>query len=180
MPLRWRVDDDTRRVEVVAEETISAAEIRDYLERVVEAGAMPYAKLFDASTATVDMATDELKAIGAWVRQFAREGRGPVGPLTEHSFHGIDTSRPLPESVTHVSGTFCHRCLGSLNPSAAQSWEHRRGPVPVDRSPTSETGRLYLLAWMKPSLPQVAETCAHRQHPNAPPATEPSHGSIGR
>src|SRR5262245_40137950 len=36
---------------------------------------------------------------------------------TEHSFQGIGTSRlPLSqaESVTHVSGTICHLCLGSL------------------------------------------------------------------
>src|SRR5437870_10645373 len=31
--------------------------------------------------------------------------------ITEHSFHGIDTSRPKAESVTHVSGTICHPCL---------------------------------------------------------------------
>ena len=34
--------------------------------------------------------------------------------ITEHSFHGIDTSRSKAESVTHVSGTFCYLCLGSL------------------------------------------------------------------
>src|SRR4029077_18146899 len=39
---------------------------------------------------------------------------------TEHSFQGIATSRrgppsSLAESVTHVSGTFCHLCLGPLN-----------------------------------------------------------------
>ena len=27
--------------------------------------------------------------------------------ITEHSFHGIDTSSSKAESVTHVSGTFC-------------------------------------------------------------------------
>src|SRR5262245_5252287 len=38
---------------------------------------------------------------------------------TEHSFQGIGTSRlPLSqaESVTHVSRTICHLCLGSLKP----------------------------------------------------------------
>jgi hypothetical protein len=38
--------------------------------------------------------------------------------LTELSFHGIHTSR-LPQqtkSVTHVSGTKCHLCLGPLTP----------------------------------------------------------------
>src|SRR3546814_6614438 len=34
---------------------------------------------------------------------------------TELSFHGINTSGQMPESVTHVSGTKRHLCLGSLN-----------------------------------------------------------------
>src|SRR5438034_952124 len=34
--------------------------------------------------------------------------------ITELAFHGIDTSRPKAESVTHVSGTKCHPCLGPL------------------------------------------------------------------
>src|SRR5882672_9021943 len=34
--------------------------------------------------------------------------------ITEHSFHGIDTSRSIAESVTHVSGTPCYLCVGPL------------------------------------------------------------------
>src|ERR1700749_493883 len=35
--------------------------------------------------------------------------------ITELAFHGIHTSRRTKaESVTHVSGTFCHLCLGPL------------------------------------------------------------------
>jgi hypothetical protein len=35
--------------------------------------------------------------------------------MTEHSFHGINTSRPKKaKSVTHVSGTICHLCLRPL------------------------------------------------------------------
>src|SRR5271167_1824953 len=34
--------------------------------------------------------------------------------VTEHSFHGINTSRPKAKSVTHVSGTVCHLCLRPL------------------------------------------------------------------
>src|SRR5882672_8486854 len=34
--------------------------------------------------------------------------------ITEHSFHGIDTSRSIAESVTHVPGTTCYLCLGPL------------------------------------------------------------------
>src|SRR6476620_12406603 len=36
--------------------------------------------------------------------------------ITELAFHGIHTSRPKKaKSVTHVSGTKCHLCLGPLN-----------------------------------------------------------------
>src|SRR5215510_5034936 len=40
---------------------------------------------------------------------------------TEHSFQGIGTSRlSQAESVTHVSGTICHLCLGSLIPASIE------------------------------------------------------------
>src|ERR1700731_195312 len=34
---------------------------------------------------------------------------------TEHSFHGINTSGQRAKSVTHVSGTKCHPCLGPFS-----------------------------------------------------------------
>ncbi|WP_210318009.1 hypothetical protein, partial [Bradyrhizobium sp. ERR14] len=38
--------------------------------------------------------------------------------MTELALHGIATSRRTKaESVTHVSGTFCHLCLGPLTES---------------------------------------------------------------
>jgi len=52
-----------------------------YLAAVAAAGGMPYAKLFDASEAKAKMSTDELRSLGAWVRTWAIEGHGPVGPL---------------------------------------------------------------------------------------------------
>ena len=39
--------------------------------------------------------------------------------ITEHSFHGIDTSPVSRESVTYVSGTFWNLCLGPLKRVAA-------------------------------------------------------------
>src|SRR3954452_21015797 len=38
-----------------------------------------------------------------------------LSSIAEHSLHGINTPREKLESVTHVSGTFCHLCLGPLN-----------------------------------------------------------------
>jgi hypothetical protein len=45
--------------------------------------------------------------------------------ITEHSLHGINTSRQMAESVTHVSGTFCHLSLRSLNQSYLISNDYR-------------------------------------------------------
>src|SRR3546814_18908962 len=50
--------------------------------------------------------------------------------ITEHSFHGIDTSRQacLSGGVTHVSGTMCHLCLGSLSQPPSRRPPSRRPP----------------------------------------------------
>src|ERR1700692_1124897 len=50
--------------------------------------------------------------------------------ITELAFHGIYTSRRAKaESVTHVSGTFCHLCLGPLNLLKQQNREPRMRAV---------------------------------------------------
>src|SRR5579884_1001445 len=61
--------------------------------------------------------------------------------ITEHSFHGIHTS-PLKlqlqgESVTHVSGTMCHLCVGTLT---FNLWH------PCDTKPLSQSA-LNCRAW---------------------------------
>ena len=81
MPLTWNIDHEARRVEVTVDGDMKAADIRDYLAQIAEAGAMPYAKLFDASTAKGVLPIDELKSLGSMVRQFAVEGRAATGPL---------------------------------------------------------------------------------------------------
>src|SRR5829696_5223427 len=56
-------------------------------------------------------------AIGSPSRSCATNRRR--SSITEHSFHGIHTSRfwEKAEGVTHVSGTNCHPCLGPLKAS---------------------------------------------------------------
>ena len=81
MPVRVQIDHGARRVEAFAEESLDAADLLAYLDHLAEQGAMPYAKLFDVTGAKVTMSIDELKSIGAWVRKYAIDGRGPIGPL---------------------------------------------------------------------------------------------------
>src|SRR5215471_2811994 len=50
--------------------------------------------------------------------------------ITELAFHGINTSRPQKaKSVTHVSGTKCHPCLGPLKRSARFKPSNRRNQL---------------------------------------------------
>lgn len=81
MPVRWNIDHARKRVEARADGEMSASNVMGYLAAVAAAGGMPYAKLFDASEAKAKMSTDELRSLGAWVRTWAIEGHGPVGPL---------------------------------------------------------------------------------------------------
>src|SRR6185295_12061918 len=51
-------------------------------------------------------------------------------PITELAFHGIDIARRTKaESVTHVSGTSCYRCLGPLKPTT----DHLGNQLPPTR-----------------------------------------------
>jgi hypothetical protein len=81
MPLTWTIDHDARRVQAIADGTLTAADVRDFLTQIADAGAMSYSKVFDASGATGAPSIDELKSLGSLVRQFAVEGRAVTGPL---------------------------------------------------------------------------------------------------
>jgi hypothetical protein len=59
--------------------------------------------------------------------------------ITELAFHGIHTSRlQKSESVTHVSGTKCHLCLGPLKPTLPRS-VNAPGVTSGVTAPTSRT-----------------------------------------
>lgn len=61
MPLQWKIDHQAQRVEAIADGKLSAADVRNYLKQITEAGALPYAKLFDASEARVFLSVDRTK-----------------------------------------------------------------------------------------------------------------------
>ena len=88
MSVRVYIDHGRRLVEASAEDSLSAEDVVAYLEHLAEEGAMPYAKLFDATGAKATMSVDELRSIGAWVRKYAMDGRGPVSPLAIVSYLG--------------------------------------------------------------------------------------------
>ena len=81
MTLHWTIDHDARLVTATAEGSLTAADIKDYLDRIAAAGAMPYAKMFDISTAESVLSLEELEMMGKSIRQYAIDGFGPLGPL---------------------------------------------------------------------------------------------------
>ena len=88
MPVKVYIDHGARLVEASAEESLSVEDVLAYLDHLAEQGAMPYAKLFDATGAKVAISVDELRSIGAWIRKHAMDGRGPIGPLAMVSTAG--------------------------------------------------------------------------------------------
>src|SRR5215472_12667677 len=74
--------------------------------------------------------------------------------ITEHSFHGIHTSPERGSGVTHVSGTICYLCLGSV-----RGWR-----LSALRSTTVRLGAT--LSWRVGELvdkPGQTRGCARRQ-----------------
>src|SRR5579871_2544388 len=63
--------------------------------------------------------------------------------MTELTFHGIHTSRRTKaESVTHVSGTKCHLCLGPLTWQALRALSPASTPSPAIEIRSSDPGRV--------------------------------------
>jgi hypothetical protein len=81
MPVRCIFDSMAKRVVVEAAETLTVADIRDVVLRVVAAGAISFSKLFDASAVRSPLAADDLRELGRSIRQLTIDGSGPAGPI---------------------------------------------------------------------------------------------------
>ena len=81
MPLHWTIDHERRLVLVTAVGALRADEIQAYLDDLVRAGAMPYAKLFDISKATSFLKADHIEELGTWLRDYMNAPMAAVGPL---------------------------------------------------------------------------------------------------
>src|SRR5215212_2364735 len=81
MPLEWSVDHAKRRVTATLSTSTTEQEMYHFLGEVIAEGAMPYAKLVDASAAMRWIAPNRIGPIAATTRLYNRMGLGPVGPL---------------------------------------------------------------------------------------------------
>jgi hypothetical protein len=79
MPLKWTIDHARPLVTVVAEGEVTLKQVEDYLDAVVVADAMPYAKLFDCTHMVTHATDDEMMELAARMRAYAGVMKG--GPL---------------------------------------------------------------------------------------------------
>jgi hypothetical protein len=79
MPINWTISHPQRAVSVEVEGEISLAEVEEYLDALVVADAMPYAKLVDCRKMTTHWNDDEVMNLGARIRAYASVMKG--GPV---------------------------------------------------------------------------------------------------
>lgn len=82
MPLTFKIDHEKRFVHVHTEGVVTLDDILVYYEGIVVADAMSYPKLFDASKSHLQLSSDDLMTLGAWVSAFSQhDPRGPIALL---------------------------------------------------------------------------------------------------
>ena len=79
MPITWTISHPDRMVAVVVEGDITLAQAEEYLDALVVADAMPYAKLLDCTRMRTQVSDEEMMQLGARMRAYASIMKG--GPL---------------------------------------------------------------------------------------------------
>ena len=79
MPIKWTISHPDRMVTMRADGEITLPEAEEYLDALVVADAMAYAKLVDCSTMVTHVSDDEMMQLGARMRAYASVMKG--GPL---------------------------------------------------------------------------------------------------
>ena len=79
MPIKWTISHPDRMVTMQADGEITLPEAEEYLDALVVADAMSYAKLADCTTMVTHVSDDEMMQLGARMRAYASVMKG--GPL---------------------------------------------------------------------------------------------------
>lgn len=82
MPLRWEILHPQKFVHIVAEGPVTLKEMEDHFDAIYIADAMPYAKLFDATTAEPIYSDEDVMTMGARLSAYtATVGSGPLAVI---------------------------------------------------------------------------------------------------
>jgi hypothetical protein len=79
MPIRWEADHAQKLVRVTGEGAVTLKDVETYLDQIVTAGAMPYAKLFDATKVDPKYNDHDIMMLAARMSAYRATMKG--GPL---------------------------------------------------------------------------------------------------
>jgi hypothetical protein len=116
MPIQHTIDHEARLVRARSEGTVSRHDVEAFLDSVIVADALPYAKLYDGRHGTDMFAGDDLLLLGARLAAYATLGRrGPLALVAAP--HQIDNARRLRnlDPDDHAVGIFG-------DPADAEAW----------------------------------------------------------
>ncbi|MFI4998429.1 MAG: hypothetical protein ACHQK9_01010 [Reyranellales bacterium] len=80
MPLHWTISHPDRLVVATCKDRVSLKDIENYLDGVVVAEALPYAKIFDLSQGVLDLGDNDMMLLGARIRAYSTT-MSVIGPL---------------------------------------------------------------------------------------------------
>jgi hypothetical protein len=78
MPIRWTISHEKRLVVSIADGVVCLKDVEAYFDAIAVADALPYAKLFDATTMDPRLTNEDVMALGA--RMSAYVAVWPGGP----------------------------------------------------------------------------------------------------
>jgi len=92
MPIKVKIDHDTRWVEAVAEGELSLEDIEEFLDAVIVGDALPYRKLFDGRTGYGKYTDEEVMRLAARLSAYASLGRrGAAALVTPVQYYELAT-----------------------------------------------------------------------------------------
>jgi hypothetical protein len=91
MPIRFNYDADSEIVFTKAEGLVSFEEIQKHLDEEADAGSLSQAEIFDASSATTNLTSDETRSVARRLQALMQTGLlGPTAIVTDNDvFFGM-------------------------------------------------------------------------------------------
>jgi hypothetical protein len=118
MPLRWEISHSEKLILIVGTGDVTLKDVEIYLDDIVTAGGMPYAKIFDATDVIPKHDDHDLMMLGARMSAYSATLKG--GPLAFVSTNAVtratidryinlasDSPRPIAVFATRNAARAC-------------------------------------------------------------------------
>jgi hypothetical protein len=143
MPIHWTINHSDRLVVAICQDEVTRMDIEDYLDKVVVADALPYAKIFDTTDGALVLSDEDMMTLGARIRAYA--GISHIGPLAlvAASPENVDRARLF---VTLADANRPVRIFSKL--SAASRWANKQADPAEKRDSSSPQPTHELRIWL--------------------------------